>query len=126
MTASADLIRRFAGHRLLLEADLGDPDAQSVVLGDGAERLDIVVSRVAGLLAAYVNECPHAFTPLETFDGRFLDREDASVLVCSTHGARFRQGDGACIAGPCAGKRLIPVPVTVADGIILIAADRSF
>lgn len=125
MTVSADLVRRFAGQRLLSEADLGDPDAQSVVLGEGTDRLDVVVSRVAGGLAAYVNECPHAFTPLETFDGRFLDRNDASILVCSTHGARFRQADGTCIAGPCAGARLIPVPVTVKDGFIVIADTPS-
>ena len=120
MTASADLVRRFAGHRLLLEADLGDPDAQSVILGEGADRLDIVVSRVAGLLAAYVNECPHAFTPLETWQDRFLTLDEERI-ICSTHAALFRIEDGYCTSGPCAGKSLIPIPIKVVDGEVRIA-----
>ncbi|PLX36564.1 MAG: hypothetical protein C0606_14915 [Hyphomicrobiales bacterium] len=122
MTAAAALIARFAGSRLLAASTLGDPDAQSVVLGEGADRLDVVVIRVGGAISAFVNECPHAFTTLETFDGQFLDREDPDILVCSTHGARFRRGDGLCVAGPCRDKRLIPVPLHIADGEIAIAA----
>ncbi len=125
---TADRAARFAGHagtRLLALCDLGDPDARSIVLGDGANRLDIVVVRAGGEVVAYRNACPHAGTPLETFDGRFLDREDPDVLICSTHGARFRRRDGLCLSGPCPGRRLMPIPIIVADGDIRIAPASS-
>ncbi len=103
---------------------MNDPDAVSVVLGSGTERIDVIVVRSGKHLAAFLNECPHAFTTLETFDGRFFDADDASLLVCSTHGARFRVDDGLCVEGPCLGKRLTPVPIAVVgDEIRLGGAD---
>lgn len=107
------LLTAFAGTLLIGRDRLNEPDAVSVVLGSGIERLDVIVVQRAGRLTAYVNECPHAFTTLETFDGRFLDADDPSLLVCSTHGARFRVADGVCVEGPCLGKRLTPVPIDI-------------
>jgi len=105
----------YAGSFLVDRTQLGDPDARSVVLGSGLQRADIVVVHSDGTVRAYLNECPHAFTTLETFDGRFLDKDDPELLVCSTHGARFRVADGVCVAGPCLGKRLRAIPITL-DG----------
>lgn len=101
--------------------DVPDPGAVSVVLGEGSMRADIAVVHVDGVIRAYVNSCPHAGTPLETFDGRFLDREDSSMLVCSTHGARFRVADGYCVSGPCRGLGLRPVGIRIENGRILVA-----
>lgn len=98
--------------RIVLCRDEEAPEgaARSFVIGEGVNRLDIVVVRRAGELRAYVNSCPHQGTPLETFPDKFLS-EDGSLLVCSTHGARFRVDDGYCVSGPCEGKRLLAIPI---------------
>ena len=101
--------------------EIPEPGALSVVIGAGPARCDIVICRHGGVLRAYLNSCPHAGTPLEGFDGRFLDREDAALMVCSTHGARFRVGDGVCIRGPCRGASLKAVAISVEDGIVTVA-----
>ena len=111
----------FCDAPLIATDALGDPDAQSIVLGSGIERLDVIVVRVNGETHAYVNECPHALTTLETFDGRFFDTEDQNLLVCSTHGARFEARTGFCVSGPCKGKRLRPVSVSIEGGIVRTA-----
>jgi nitrite reductase/ring-hydroxylating ferredoxin subunit len=67
-----------------------------------------------GRAHAYVNSCPHVGTPLDLWPNEFLD-EDGRTLVCATHGALFAPDTGFCLAGPCAGDRLEPLPVR-ADG----------
>lgn len=61
-------------------------------------------------LYAYVNRCPHIGTPLDWRPDAFLDREGRAI-VCATHGARFRVEDGVCLAGPCVGDQLTPLPL---------------
>ena len=120
MTADPRLADLEGTELMRLDA-LADPDARSVVIGSGVERIDIIVTRHGGEIRAYLNECPHAGTPLETFAGDILDHEDPRILVCSTHGARFRAADGFCVHGPCKGKGLRPVAVAVEDGLVKIA-----
>lgn len=76
--------------------------------GDGV--IEIVVIRRGGVLYMYENRCPHQGTPLETFPDKFLN-EDGSLLICSTHGARFRVEDGLCVSGPCKGQSLRPLMI---------------
>ena len=109
------------GTDLCAVTDIADPGAISVVVGADLNRADIVVLRHGDDIRAYVNSCPHAGTPLETFDGRFFDADDPGILVCSTHGARFRRQDGFCISGPCQGLSLRPVPVRLRDGRVATA-----
>ena len=59
-------------------------------------------------------------TPLETWADKFLTLAEDEI-ICSTHGALFRIEDGLCTSGPCTGKRLIPVPVAVKDGMVIIS-----
>lgn len=99
--------------------DIAEGTARGFVLGEGANRRDIVLVRKHGTLHAYVNSCPHQLTPLETFPDKFLN-EDGSLLVCSTHGARFRAEDGFCVSGPCQGKSLASVPFESRDGTITV------
>jgi len=70
-------------------------------------------------LVAYVNDCPHANTPLDWQPGQFLSA-DKRLILCATHGAEFRIGDGYCVRGPCFGAYLIPVPIAVRDGTVYI------
>jgi len=93
-------------------SDLEATGAKGIVLPGGR---DIVVVRAAGDIRAYVNSCAHQGVPLEMFPDRFLDAEGRH-LVCTAHGARFRVDDGLCVQGPCVGKRLVPLAISVNDG----------
>jgi nitrite reductase/ring-hydroxylating ferredoxin subunit len=106
---------------VLCRADeIGEGQARGFVVGDGAQRRDIILVRRGGVLRAYENSCPHQGTPLETFPDRFLNG-DRSLLICSTHGARFRVEDGHCVSGPCVGKGLRVVALLVKDGDVFVA-----
>ena len=106
-------------HTLCDSEDIAEGTARGFVIGEGAIRRDIVLIRKHGTLHAYVNSCPHQLTPLETFPDKFLN-EDGSLLVCSTHGARFRVEDGFCVSGPCQGKNLSAIPHEIRDGMIRV------
>ena len=99
---------------------LQDPGTWNVVLGEGEDKLDIVIVQTKGARHAYVNCCPHQFIPLETFPNHFLT-EDKTQLVCSGHGALFELGTGACISGPCLGKGLDRLAIEEKDGAIYLA-----
>jgi nitrite reductase/ring-hydroxylating ferredoxin subunit len=76
-------------------------------------------------LKAYINSCPHLSMPMETFDHEFLDKEDPSLIVCSTHGARFRSTDGFCLSGPCSGSSLTPIPLTFTEEAIYLQIQET-
>jgi nitrite reductase/ring-hydroxylating ferredoxin subunit len=99
--------------------EIGEGQARGFVIGNGATRRDVILVRRDGVLRAYVNSCPHQGTPLETFPDRFLNH-DGSILICSTHGARFRVEDGVCVSGPCLGKALAVVAYAERDGSVWI------
>ena len=67
----------------------------------------------------YQNRCPHLGLPLEWMPDQFLDR-DGCYIQCATHGALFRIQDGVCIAGPCPGETLVPVPFQIQGKSIMI------
>ncbi len=102
--------------------DVENPGAKGFTFGSGAELFDMFVVRTADGVVAYVNACPHAFTPLETFPDRFLTQAKDQIL-CTTHGARFNLGDGFCTSGPCAGKSLIPLAIRI-DGNEISLAEQ--
>lgn len=99
--------------------EIAEGQARGFVIGEGAARRDVVLVRRGGVLRAYVNSCPHQGTPLETFPDRFLNH-GGSLLICSTHGARFRVDDGVCISGPCLGKALTRFAHDERDGLVWI------
>jgi len=102
--------------------DLRDPGSRAFTLGGGDWPLRGFVVRRAGDVFAYVNRCPHAGHPLSWVPDRFLTPDD-SLIVCSSHGALYEIGTGGCVAGPCAGRGLKPLPVRVADGYVLLNDD---
>jgi nitrite reductase/ring-hydroxylating ferredoxin subunit len=80
--------------------------------------------RQGASVVVYVNACPHIGTPLDWIPGRFLSA-DASRIVCATHGAEFRIGDGLCLRGPCFGERLEAVATEIRDGTVLVPEDAG-
>ncbi len=109
------------GTRLCPLNEIREPGARGFLFGAGKERFDMFVVRQGDKVVAYVNECPHALTPLETWADKFLTLDETQI-ICSTHGAVFEIADGLCTSGPCTGKHLVPIPVAVQDGMIVIAA----
>jgi nitrite reductase/ring-hydroxylating ferredoxin subunit len=77
----------------------------------------------AGILI-YRNACPHLHVPLDWAPGKFLNA-DGTRIVCATHGAEFLIIDGTCVRGPCRGDRLVSVPGTILDGMVMVAADAT-
>lgn len=71
--------------------------------------VDALVVRDGDEVHAYLNVCKHIAIPLDAGSGEFLDEE--GHLVCITHGALYRPGDGMCVAGPCIGEALDRVDV---------------
>jgi nitrite reductase/ring-hydroxylating ferredoxin subunit len=96
-----------------------DGGARVFTFGKGTARFEMFVLRRGETLVAFVNACPHAGLPLDLIPGHFYSR-DQRHLLCANHGARFRVDDGFCVAGPCAGKSLVPVEVEVAGGDVVL------
>ena len=71
--------------------------------------------RFGGRVVAYLNRCAHVPTEMDWRPGEFLD-EERRFIVCSMHGAVYEPASGRCIAGPCAGERLMAVDVVERDG----------
>ena len=117
------------GTALCQAADIADGQAHVATFRDGSLLFEMFVLRPpatasvgadAGGLIAYVNDCPHARTPLDWRPGQFLN-SDKTFLLCATHDAEFRIRDGYCVRGPCFGAHLIAVPIVVRDGAVYIA-----
>ncbi len=62
------------------------------------------------------NVCRHLAVPLDRTDPGRLATPDGRHLVCGEHGALYRPEDGLCVAGPCLGARLRPLPVVIRGG----------
>ena len=97
---------------------IADGSARAFVLQLRAGRFHGFVVRRGASAFGYVDRCPHMGLPL----AQRLDAYVAGGLIaCSWHGALFEIESGACVGGPCAGQRLTPWPVEVADGVLLTA-----
>ena len=71
--------------------------------------------RFEGRVVAYLNRCAHVPTEMDSQPGEFLDA-DRRFILCSMHGAVYEPTSGRCIAGPCAGQRLMAVDVVERGG----------
>ena len=97
--------------RVLCRLDeIADGQAKGFVLGEDA----IFVVRAGRQIFAYRNACPHTGGLLDWDDEGFMSVSGEHIL-CQTHGALFRIGTGACLAGPCLGECLAAVAVAL-DG----------
>ena len=98
--------------------ELADPGGRGFVV-EG--RAPMFVIRRGDAVYGYENVCPHRGMPLDWKPDTFLT-VDKTEIICATHGALFRIGDGECVAGPCPGARLTPVPVRVDGGLVMLEA----
>ena len=104
-------------------ADVPPGGSAKFRLHRGTRAVEGFVVHHDGDFHAYVNRCPHVGTPLDLWPNEFFT-EDGRWLVCSTHGAIFTPSTGVCVAGPCAGDRLHPLPVR-RDGDVLVVGGAG-
>ena len=104
--------------------EIAKPGARGFRIGTGSETRAIFVVRHEGRVVAYENSCPHLGSPLDWVPDRFLEIEKRFIL-CATHGALFRNADGFCVGGPCAGKSLKPVPIRIEANSIYLGDDSN-
>ncbi len=104
-------------------ADLDDPGSRGLTVNCGDTPVDIFLVRQGTAVQAYINSCPHTGAPLDWVPDRFLSL-DGEHIQCSTHHALFRWQDGNCIAGPCAGDTLTPVPLVIRDGAVFLEQQQ--
>ena len=109
-----------AGRLLCRLAEIPDPGSRGFEIDDFPGGRAIFLVRKGGLVAAYVNSCPHTGGPLDWVEHQFFDL-DRQYILCATHGALFRLADGHCLAGPCKGKSLTPIAITVTAGEVRLA-----
>ena len=115
---SANPAQPASGARLCALADLADPGSKGFLFRAGEKLFMGFVVRRGDEVRGYIDRCPHTGLPLALAPDRYLTAE-ADFILCSSHGALFRPGDGFCVAGPCAGRRLWPWPVKVAAGQVV-------
>jgi nitrite reductase/ring-hydroxylating ferredoxin subunit len=113
-----------AGTLLCRLDEIEDGEARGFELDEGATRRAVFVVRDGDAVYGYENSCPHLGTPLEFLPDDFMS-EDGHHIVCATHGALFQIHDGYCIAGPCAGDNLRPVPVRVDGAGRVVLAENG-
>lgn len=100
-------------------AELEATGSRGFAVGEGDWPLRGFVVKTAGGIAAYVNCCPHAGHPLNLRPHKFLT-SDGNLILCCSHGALFARDNGLCIAGPCQGQSLTPIPIEVMAGFVLL------
>ena len=108
--------------RLMDLAELPDDGAVPFTVGEGDWPLRGVLVRRAGEVRAYINHCPHAGHRLDFPPGKFTT-PDGAWLRCASHGALFRFEDGECVAGPCSGHHLKPLPVAVQGTAVVLLEE---
>lgn len=80
------------------------------------------VIRHDGRVHGYLNRCAHKFVELDWEPGQFFDA-DGRYLICATHGALYEPANGHCVAGPCRGAVLVPLPVAEHGGAVWLAGS---
>jgi nitrite reductase/ring-hydroxylating ferredoxin subunit len=105
-------------------AELEATGGRGFTVGEGDRPLRGFIVRTATGVAAYVNTCPHAGHPLNFRPDKFLT-PDRNLIICASHGALFARDNGLCIAGPCPGRSLTPVPIEVVGGYVLLAESAD-
>ena len=102
--------------------ELADPGSKGSQADLGGIVEEILVVRRDNRVFGYINRCPHTGGPLDWMPDQFLSI-DKCHIQCATHAALFRLDDGMCVAGPCAGDRLTPVPLQLEAGNIYLLIE---
>ena len=81
--------------------------------------------RFDNLAVAYLNRCAHVPAEMDWQPGEFWDQE-RRFIICSVHGALYEPANGRCLAGPCRGGRLHPIPLKEEGGQVYWYPSERF
>lgn len=95
--------------------DINEQQSKSLTHGDS----QLFAIKKDTQVYLYQNHCPHLGVQLNWQEDQFLDI-DGALIQCATHGALFLIEDGECVAGPCLGQALRPVPFQIINGQLCI------
>ncbi|MBM3570438.1 MAG: Rieske 2Fe-2S domain-containing protein [Alphaproteobacteria bacterium] len=109
------------GQMLCRIEEIEDPGSTRIDFGAYGAHLRLLLVRLGDRVHGYADDCPHAHHPLDFHFGKVF-APDRQFLQCSSHGARFRPEDGVCINGPCLGKALTRIALTLVAGEVRLAA----
>jgi nitrite reductase/ring-hydroxylating ferredoxin subunit len=90
-------------------------------------RCKVIVVRRGDRVFGWRDLCPHyaGGTPMAWKRDAYLNGA-GDHIACSAHGAWFDIETGACVQGPCLGKRLTRVPLDIDDnGAVRLAAATT-
>lgn len=104
-------------------SQIADPGSCEFSWGKGDWPLSLFVVRRGETVYGYVNRCPHAGHELNLQSNQFLT-SDGELILCRSHGARFRIEDGLCVLGPCPGATLRGFAVAVAHGVVVTTREE--
>ncbi len=88
------------------------------------QQVEAFLANAEGHIVAYQNVCRHIPVSLDYGDGEIFS-PDWKFFQCRTHGAKYEPRTGVCVDGPCAGRRLKPVAIRIADNAVWVESDRS-
>jgi nitrite reductase/ring-hydroxylating ferredoxin subunit len=104
--------------------ELEDPGCREFRIGEDDWPFKGFVVRQGDEVFAYQNYCMHVGHPLNWMPHDFLT-QDGTEIICSSHGAIYEIATGLCIAGPCLGKSLRPLPAEIRDGVVFVRAPKG-
>lgn len=110
------------GTHLISLDELSDPGSRGFDFGEGREFFQMFVVRRGTSVEGWLNRCPHAGHPMDFPPHQFFSL-DRTRLRCASHGAEFEFESGTCVSGPCIGRALMPVPLTIEDGMVKIGIE---
>lgn len=103
--------------------ELDDPGSRGLQISWQGRKYEILVVRSGDALYAYLNSCPHTGAPLDWMPDQFLSA-DQRHIQCAMHAALFRIEDGTCVAGPCVGDALKPIPARLEHGVLQFCPEQ--
>jgi len=115
---------RAGGRRIARACDVRPGDVKKFWLICRKYKVDAFLVNDRGSYYAYVNRCRHMPTPLDFVRDRFWS-EDGRHLMCYTHGALYEPSTGRCVAGPCKGLSLYPLPVRIDNGEVMVGCPEG-
>ncbi|MCB1357270.1 MAG: Rieske 2Fe-2S domain-containing protein [Maritimibacter sp.] len=87
-------------------------------LGEGRDTMFVV--RRGPRVFGWRNLCPHYDHARMAWKKDEYLTGDRKRIICGAHGAQFEIATGVCVIGPCLGRSLTPVPLTLRCGGVYI------
>ncbi len=103
----------------LVSSEVKEGVSKKFLIKKGRENIEGFVFRRKGNYYAYRNRCQHVSLPLDWGDNDFFTI-DKRFLACKNHGALYLPETGECVSGPCAGRFLESLEITLESGKLFI------